>query len=261
VSSETKWIDWHPKVGDVKPDVYRYRRIGDREWLLSDSRHRSIVTEMNTLSTDYQIPAPQETSMKYWQPQIEPMSKGWTLADVPEFVRCDIVTAYGGKFVAHYDSVGNVFAGGMSVDAKPSECRVIRVIDPIPPGAMTLDKVPEGVRCVCTGNFHQRVLCRVGNNVVPVTAKGEADDDATVLTASSVTVLHILDPLPEVAYTLDTLPVGRVIEQDGEYWFKSNEVGWFCWFENIGDLDSSREPNDVQKFTVTDYLMELKEVV
>ncbi len=30
--SETKWIDWHPRIGDVRPDVYRVRDAGCTEW-------------------------------------------------------------------------------------------------------------------------------------------------------------------------------------------------------------------------------------
>ena len=59
--SETKWIDWKPKVGDVRPDVYRSRWRGFVDWF--PGIHQGYPIEASTLlTTYYQIPAPVDVS-------------------------------------------------------------------------------------------------------------------------------------------------------------------------------------------------------
>ena len=260
MSDSTKWIDWHPKPGDVFPFDYRFRRHHPtvKDWRQGQSAGFD-VSQWHVENFNYQIPAPEpkEIAMKYWQPRREPLAKGWTLADVPLGLRCDVVLPGGKKAVASADLTRTVWSGGVDAECLPSECRVIRVLDPIPPGAMTLDQVPEGVRCV-HGPIDgiQYVAHRVGTRVYPGWKTHQSDGNDP----KRCQVLHILDQLPQVADTLDTLPVGRVVEQDGSYWFKSENRGWFHWFGNIGVMRCNEPPND-GPFTVTDYLMELKEVV
>lgn len=203
-------------------------------------------------------PAPEESVMKYWQPRIEPVVNGWTLADVPKGVLCKIATR-SSDFFAHHDGNGCVWPNAIQVrDIGPSDCRVIRVIDPIPPGAMTLDKVPEGVRCVGVLNEAQEVMMRVGGDVLHVSRTGiRGQSDEFSICPSSVTVLHILDPIPQQTYTLETLPVGRVIEQFGSRYWKADAHQWLC--HGTDGLFFRASPLSAE-FTVTDYIMELKEV-
>ena len=132
-------------------------------------------------------------------------------------------------------------------------------IDPIPSGAMTLDKVPEGVRCVCgLVDGGQDVVHRVGTRVYPGAKTHQSDGTNPKFS----NVLHILDPLPEIAVTLDTLPVGRVIEYKGEMWFKDISED----FTRIREVDGcplidTGEKAPREPFTVTNIIMELKEVV
>lgn len=258
MSDSTKWVDWHPQVGDVRPDVYRYRHREYAKWNRGRESGLPIESDYVAKYMKFQIPAPQETAMKYWQPRIEPMSKGWTLTDVPDGVLCEVEIRGIYKF-AHRDCNGYVWSDTVQVrDVGPSECRVIRVIDPIPAGAMTLDRVPEGVRCVVDFGGTQRVCKKIreaicgSDGVIYVPQRGAV-----------ISVLHILDPLPEVTVTLDTLPVGRVITVPSfpkTRWFRTEQEGWWEWSYGgwIGQCNVVPEFN---KFEVTDIIMELKEVV
>jgi hypothetical protein len=260
--SETKWLDWHPKPGDKIPAGTRCRHKSETSWRGVGGALTVSGCFINEF--DYQIPAQKENeAMRYWHPRIEPMAKGWTLADVPDVVSCDVKTNDSRFYTAwvnhgtvyHMDEGGNENA----MRYKPAECRVIRVIDPIPPGAMTLDKVPEGVRCVfeslgdlCVG--FRRGSTTHGCNAGPMSAHKPGDCD----------VLHILDPPPEVAVTLENLPVGRVIEWIGQKFFRDGCEVPHCrftkWSETGGLLFNCTGPTD-STWKVTDYLMELKEVV
>jgi hypothetical protein len=252
-----KWIDWHPKVGDVRPDVYRWKHKSRQQW--RDGNNQDPMDEYDISCNDYQIPDPKETSMKYWQPRIEPLSKGWTLADVPSGVVCKVHTRSGDMF-AHRNHNDEVICNLKHMHAfDPSESRVIRVIDPIPAGAMTLDKVPNDVKCVVTDGDQQFIRYRQGS-----VAKGIGSSEPEITSPKLLTVLHILDPLPEVTYTLDTLPVWRVIEWQRNRYFKhgiGEPNGPFSYWNQKGQIvNGVSGPND-GGFTVTDYIMELKEVV
>jgi hypothetical protein len=254
--SETKWIDWHPRVGDVRPEVYRCRKCLDGCWRNGTAGGKKL-SNWSHENYYYQIPAPKDETMKYWQPRIEPTQKGWTLADVPEDVVCEIKKPVGTTYFASMTG-DKVFdhTTGVSLHIKPSECRVIRVIDPLPAGVMTLDKVPEGVRCVCQeGKSDCIVRVRAAHYACSVSGQG-------FFNARDYQVLFILDPLPELSVTLDTLPVGRVITVPSfpkTRWFKTQLGGWWEWSYGgwIGQCNVVPEFN---KFEVTDYLMELKEV-
>jgi hypothetical protein len=259
--SETNWIDWHPKVGDSRPDVFRWKHKELSKWQVGDGC--GIPLRQSAIdNNDYQIPAPEpkeNETMKYWQPRREPMAKGWTLADVPDGVVCEIVKPVGTTYFASKNG-DKVFdhTTDVSLHIKPSECRVIRVIDPIPPGAMTLDKVPEGVRCVVDFDGTQRVCKKIreaicgSDGVIYVPQRGAV-----------ISVLHILDPLPELSVTLDTLPVGRVIEQDKWKWFKDHEGDLLSWHGSKHGLivfeGKELTLDELRPWQVTDIIMELKE--
>jgi hypothetical protein len=262
LETETKWVDWHPKVGDVRPDVYRCRLKGESAWdnrILKDSP----VDAHDMRNMDYQIPAPKETTMRYWQPRIEPMAKGWTLADVPDHILCEVeFNGHVYQYRRHKDEVWRSRPDKSKErigHCKPSKCRVIRVIDPIPPGAMTLDKVPENVNCVLNFEDVEGTLIvgrRIGDKLISGSAESWDID--------RYQVLHILDPLPELSVTLDTLPVGRVIEHDDKRLFKDMEGDWTELDEIAGCpliLPLEQPPRIDKKWQVTDIIMELKEVV
>jgi len=252
--TETKWVDWQPKVGDVRPEVYRWRESGTVEW--KPAMFRGEINAAEVASNEYQIPAPKETSMKYWQPRVEPMTKGWSLADVPDDVKCEsqcgscvswIASRQGNSVVAHYSE------DSFTDDLNPNQCRVIRVIDQLPAGAMTLDRVPEGVRCVCQEGKSDCIV-RVRSGDYACSTEGHQ-----FFRARDYQVLHILDPLPELSVTLDTLPVGRVIEWNGQKVFYAGSY-WRSWNED-GSMPGIHGPVAGESFTVTDIIMELKEVV
>ena len=256
MGSETKWVDWHPKVGDVRPAVYRCRRCLDGCWRSGTAGGKKL-SNWSHENFYYQIPAPKEATMTYWQPRVEPMAKGWTLADVPENVLCEVTSDGINRFSMMRKGDRAIQGRGAYTKLEtydPKLCCVIRVIDPIPADAMTLDKVPEGVRCVVAFGDDQFVVLRRGNLAVTIEAAYSAVEPIRLY------VLFILDPLPEVSVTLDALPVGRVMEQEGSYWFKSENHGWFHWFENVGVIRCGESP-DKAGFQVTDIIMELKEVV
>lgn len=258
--SETKWIDWHPNVGDVRPRVYRWKSRRDTLWQ-ENCWTSGKITAGDIEHKNYQIPAPEEkaTSMKYWRPRTEPISKGWTLADVPDVVSCEVKTN-DSRFYTAWVNSGTVYhmdEGGNEnvMPYKPSECRVIRVIDPIPPGAITLDKVPENVRCALKHMMSVFVGFREGDKARVGHGDGTTDRDPC-----EIEVLFLLDPIPEVSYTLETLPVGRVIEQGGAFMFHGANGMWFSWYEVSGCIDVVEPPGDGLPWGVTDYIMELKEV-
>jgi len=188
--------------------------------------------------------------------------KGWTLSDVPDAVVCEIKT-HDSRFYTAWVNSGTVYhmdEGGNenAMRYKPSEYRVIRVIDPIPPGAMTWDMVPEGVRCVCTEE-DVNLIVRVRTGDYASSTNGHQ-----FFRARDYQVLHILDPLPGVTYTLESLPVGRVIEHDDKRLFKDMEGDWTELDEITGCpliLPLEQPPRPYKKWQVTDIIMELKEVV
>lgn len=253
----TNWIDWHPKPGDTKPEVYRYRTKREHKW--HDGVQAGMRVPINCCEIEYQIPSTEETEMKYWHPRFEPVVNGWTLADVPDVVACEIKTNDSRLYTAWVNSatVYRMDEGGNEnvLPYKPSDCRVIRVIDPIPAGQMTLDRVPEGVRCVCReGNANYIVRKRIGDYASSV-------EGIQFYRACDYTVLHILDPIPQQTYTLETLPVGRVIEQlASRFWKKCVVDNMSFWMRLTEDGQiSEKSPYTPEEFTVTDWLMELKE--
>jgi translation initiation factor 2 beta subunit (eIF-2beta)/eIF-5 len=59
-SDSTKWIDWHPKVGDVRPEVYRVRQGDSGNWT-NGIAHGVVVNRWDVTEYRYQIPATKET--------------------------------------------------------------------------------------------------------------------------------------------------------------------------------------------------------
>jgi hypothetical protein len=205
--------------------------------------------------------------MKYWQPRREPISKGLTLADVPENVLCEVESKltsirlarrHGGTVVEYRNKPSD------SDPYYPEKYRVLRVIDPIPPSAMTLDRVPEGVRCVVKLLGCQHVVIKNSEGLVAWLKTDGTPREEWCDGYLDCQVLHILDPLPEVTYTLDTLPVGRVIEWQRHRYFKhgiGEPNGPFSYWNQKGQIvNGVSGPND-GGFTVTDIIMELKDVV
>lgn len=69
-----QWIDWHPKVGDIKPERYRYRRKYEVEW--NNGEWQGVpVTQPEIDNADWQIPAPVVTPPEDRPPWIDPQCK------------------------------------------------------------------------------------------------------------------------------------------------------------------------------------------
>jgi len=70
--SEQKWIDWHPKVGDIKPERYRFH--DGRDWVTGEQSGLR-VNATDAAGTRYQIPAPAVTPPEDRPPWIDPQCK------------------------------------------------------------------------------------------------------------------------------------------------------------------------------------------
>lgn len=71
---ETQWIDWYPKVGDIKPDLYRVKDKKASHWDIGEEP-RLRVTHGDFTYCDYQIPAPVVTPPEDRPPWIDPQCK------------------------------------------------------------------------------------------------------------------------------------------------------------------------------------------
>lgn len=68
--AEQEWIDWHPKVGDVRPEGYQYHN-GYR-WVFGVEDGRA-VNALDASGTKYRIPAPKPAEAR--PPWIDPQCK------------------------------------------------------------------------------------------------------------------------------------------------------------------------------------------
>lgn len=72
---ETQWIDWHPKVGDARPPVYRWKMPADKDWEQGlHPGHRVCEIESDS-GQQFQIPAPVVTPPADRPPWIDPQCK------------------------------------------------------------------------------------------------------------------------------------------------------------------------------------------
>lgn len=71
---ETQWIDWHPKVGDIKPALYRVKGKSYQLWEIGAEPGKK-VTHGGFRYCDYQIPAPVVTPPEDRPPWIDPQCK------------------------------------------------------------------------------------------------------------------------------------------------------------------------------------------
>jgi hypothetical protein len=69
MNNEQEWIDWHPKIGAVRPQVYRFYYMG--QWNAGKSPGFHIHEQ--DLNLRYQIPAPKPTEDR--PPWIDPQCK------------------------------------------------------------------------------------------------------------------------------------------------------------------------------------------
>lgn len=70
-----QWIDWHPQVGDIKPERYRHKRKdSDAVWLPGREPGKPI-DELDCQLLFYQIPAPAVKSAEDRPPWIDPKCK------------------------------------------------------------------------------------------------------------------------------------------------------------------------------------------
>ncbi len=74
MNNEQEWIDWHPKAGDFRPQVYRHRFIGESPggWQIG-CRPGEPMEAATLVNTQYRIPAP--TSTQDRPPWIDPQCK------------------------------------------------------------------------------------------------------------------------------------------------------------------------------------------
>lgn len=70
---EEKWIDWHPEVGDVRPQKYRWRGKNQDGWT-EGTAIGDPIDEADLRWNDFQIPAPVE-SQEARPPWIDPQCK------------------------------------------------------------------------------------------------------------------------------------------------------------------------------------------
>jgi hypothetical protein len=73
MNNEQEWIDWHPKIGDTKPTIYRRRVAGvSMDWVWgTDPGGRVNTADHENLV--FQIPAPEPTEAR--PPWIDPQCK------------------------------------------------------------------------------------------------------------------------------------------------------------------------------------------
>lgn len=71
---ETQWIDWHPQVGDIKPDLYRVKDKKESRWSIGEEQGQR-VSHGDFKYCDYQIPAPVVTPPEDRPPWIDPQCK------------------------------------------------------------------------------------------------------------------------------------------------------------------------------------------
>jgi len=68
--AEQEWIDWHPKVGDVRPEGYQFHN--GHNWVFGDEAG-SPVDKVDAAGTRYRIPATKPTEAR--PPWIDPQCK------------------------------------------------------------------------------------------------------------------------------------------------------------------------------------------
>jgi len=73
MSDEVEWIDWHPKVGDVRPAVYRWKMPADKDWEQGLHPGAKVHTAEINSGQLFQIPAPTPTEDR--PPWIDPQCK------------------------------------------------------------------------------------------------------------------------------------------------------------------------------------------
>jgi hypothetical protein len=75
MNNEQEWIDWHPKVGDLRPQVYRWKAPGTGRWYLGTAVGSKVTQWDVDTKQQFQIPAAAVTPSADRPPWIDPQCK------------------------------------------------------------------------------------------------------------------------------------------------------------------------------------------
>jgi hypothetical protein len=73
MNNEQEWIDWHPKAGDFRPQVYRWKLPADEDWEQGLCCGARVSRVEIVQGQQFQIPAPKPTEDR--PPWIDPQCK------------------------------------------------------------------------------------------------------------------------------------------------------------------------------------------